>query len=128
MAADRMKQLDLMKAENTDLRAQIANLEHDLKKHTVPTVEIKDFPVDNKYGWVLTEHGNFEPGEPVVVFRAKDVLLPKVLAYYHLFCVKAGSPRRHLDLIMNSRDRVVSWQEDHDFKVPDSEASRDWMN
>lgn len=57
---------------------------------------------DRKYGKVTTEFGNIGEDEPVVVFRAQDVLLPKVLAYYHLFCMKIGSPRFHLNLIMDT--------------------------
>ena len=84
--------------------------------------------IDAKYGRVTLEHGNIGQDEPVVVFRAKDKTLPKLLAYYHLFCMKEGSPRRHLDLIMNTRDIVLRWQEKNKTKVPDSEASRRWMS
>jgi hypothetical protein len=80
---------------------------------------------DRKYGKVTTEHGNIGEDEPVVVFRAQDKLLPKVLAYYHLFCVKEGSPRRHLDIIMNTRAKVVEWQKLHYSQVPTSETSKD---
>lgn len=83
--------------------------------------------VDAKYGRVILEHGNIEDDEPVVVFRAKDVLLPKVLMYYHLFCMKAGSPKRHLDLIWDSLLAISKWQESHPTKVPDSETSKEWL-
>jgi hypothetical protein len=78
--------------------------------------------IDSKYGRVTLEQGNIGEDEPVVVFRAQDGLLPKVLAYYHLFCVNAGSPRHHLDLIMDARERVILWQLDHKTKVPSSDA------
>lgn len=84
--------------------------------------------IDAKYGRVTLEHGNIGEDEPVVVFRATDQLLPKVLMYYHLFCMKAGSPKRHLDIIWDSLLKVTEWQESHPTKVPDSEASRKWMN
>jgi len=85
-------------------------------------------PVDRKYGRVTLEHGNHIPeDEPVVVFRAKDMLLPKVLAYYRLFCWKAGSPRRHLSLIDDSLAAVEAWQRENPPKVPDSETSRAWL-
>ena len=58
--------------------------------------------------------------EPVVVFRAQDKLLPKLLGYYHMFCLKVGSPREHLNLILDSREAVVKWQEQHEAKVPTS--------
>lgn len=82
---------------------------------------------DPKYGKVTLEHGNIGEDEIVIVFRARDRLLPKLLAYYHLFCVKAGSPRRHLNIILNARDAVIEWQKSNLTKVPDSETSRSWM-
>lgn len=84
--------------------------------------------IDNKYGKVTLEHGSVGEDEPVVVFRATDELLPKVLAYYHLFCLAAGSPRRHLDLILRSRDSVLAWQQEHGSRTPTSEHSREWMD
>lgn len=79
--------------------------------------------IDLKYGQVTTEHGDIGEDEPVVVFRAKDVILVKLLAYYHLFCMRLGSPRRHLNLILDSRDRIIEWQEDNEPRVPTSEGS-----
>jgi hypothetical protein len=84
--------------------------------------------IDAKYGRVTLEHGTIGEDEPVVVFRATDELLPKVLMYYHLFCMKAGSPKRHLDLIMNTYEKVTKWQETHRPRTPNSEASRKWMD
>lgn len=83
--------------------------------------------IDRKYGRVTLEHGTIGPDEPVVVFRATDRLLPKVLAYYRLFCWKAGSPRRHLSLIDDSLAAVEAWQADNPVRVPDSESSRAWL-
>lgn len=68
--------------------------------------------IDNKYGRVTFEHGTIGEDEPVVVFRANDILLPKVLMYYHLFCMKAGSPRHHLNLILDSLEKVRAWQDE----------------
>jgi hypothetical protein len=81
---------------------------------------------DRKYGRVWTENGEIGELEPVVVFRATDVTLPKLLAYYHLFCVKAGSPREHLDLIMDVHDDVIAWQaiNKDKVKVPDPIAAQ----
>jgi hypothetical protein len=84
--------------------------------------------IDAKYGRVTLEHGNIGEDEPVVVFRAKDTLLPKVLMYYHLFCMRAGSPKRHLDIIWNSLQKVYEWQDYNESKRPDSESSRAWMD
>jgi hypothetical protein len=81
--------------------------------------------VDAKYGRVTIEHGSIGEDEPVVVFRAQDALLPKVLAYYFLFCLKAGSPRRHLDMILDARERIERWQAGHPTKTPTSGAHVD---
>ncbi len=81
--------------------------------------------IDHKYGRVTLEHGTIEEDEPVVVFRATDSFLPKLLAYYHLFCLRGGSPRRHLDLILNSRDKVLDWQRINGTRTPNSESSRE---
>jgi hypothetical protein len=85
-------------------------------------------PIDSKYGHVTLEHGDHIPDdEPVVVFRAKDRLLPKVLAYYRLFCWKDGSPKRHLLLIDKALEAVQGYQADHPPVTPSSETSRAWM-
>jgi hypothetical protein len=82
---------------------------------------------DRKYGKVTLENGTIGEDEPVVVFRATDALLPKVLLYYHLFAAKLGSPRRHLDMIMDSREDVLKWQARNETRVPNSEFSREWL-
>lgn len=84
--------------------------------------------IDGKYGRVTLEHGGHIPDdEPVVVFRAKDKLLPQVLAHYHMLCMHAGSPMRHLRIISETFNRIKGWQSEHDTKVPDSETSKAWM-
>ncbi len=67
---------------------------------------------DNKYGHVTTERGDIGENEPVVVFRAQDELLVELLDAYREMCRQAGSPRRHLDLISNTREQVRTWQGD----------------
>jgi hypothetical protein len=86
------------------------------------TGEIVNMAVDLKYGKVITEHGHFGEDEPVVVFRARDRLLPAVLNEYEDLCRESGSPQHHLDLIVESRSNVEDWQEHNDTKVPDSNA------
>lgn len=81
--------------------------------------------IDNKYGRVTLERGDIGEDEPVVVFRAKDRLLPKVLAYYLLFCTKAGSPRYHLNLILDTKDKIEDWQEENGSRTPASQGLRD---
>ena len=82
--------------------------------------------IDVKYGKVTLEHGSIGEDEPIIIFRAKDVLLPKVLMYYHLFCLKEGSPKWHLNLILTSLDRVKDWQNKNPalVRIPSSGASK----
>jgi hypothetical protein len=85
-------------------------------------------PVDGKYGKVTLEHGDHIPDdEPVIVFRAKDKLATRVLAHYHMLCMLAGSPMRHLRLVAEAHQRFAAWQREHETKVPDSETSKAWM-
>jgi hypothetical protein len=77
--------------------------------------------IDLKYGRVTLEQGTIGEDEIVFVFRAQDALLPKLLAYYHLFCLRAGSPRRHLDMILDACAAVEAWQENHKTKTPSSD-------
>lgn len=78
--------------------------------------------LDHKYGRVTLENGTIGEDEPVVVFRAQDALVPKLLAYYHLFCLKAGSPRHHLAAILDARHKVVAWQSQNSTKTPSSDS------
>lgn len=82
--------------------------------------------IDLKYGKVTMEKGDVGEDEPVIVFRAQDMLVPKLLGYYHLFCLKAGSPRHHLDAILNAREKIIAWQIEHvtQIKVPSSDSLR----
>lgn len=84
---------------------------------------------DNKYGRVTTEHGDIPDDEPVIVFRARDMTTVDLLAYYLMRCVKKDSPKRHLDLIVQTIDTFRTWQAQNrdKVKVPDSERSREWM-
>lgn len=85
---------------------------------------------DRKYGKVTTEHGDIPEDEPVIVFRARDITTPDLLAYYMMRCVKKGSPRRHLHIILATIDEFRKWQKDNPdkVKVPDSERSRQWLS
>lgn len=79
---------------------------------------------DTKYGRVTTEFGQFGEDEPVVVFRAKDRLLPKLLKIYRYMCELAGSPVLHLEAIDKAAAAVKDWQAQNPTKTPDSEAHR----
>jgi hypothetical protein len=80
--------------------------------------------IDRKYGRVTTEHGEFAEDEPVVVFRATDRLLPKVLKVYRYFCELAGSPQHHLDAIDDAAVQVKTWQTNNPTRTPNSDAFR----
>jgi hypothetical protein len=84
--------------------------------------------IDLKYGQVTLEHGNIGEDEPVIVLRAKDKVLPTLLYVYEQLCAAQGSPERHLKLIEESRHRIEDWERENGVKVPDSEASREWMD
>jgi len=79
--------------------------------------------IDGKYGRVTLERGTIDEDEPVVVFRAQDRLLPKLLKIYKIMCELAGSPQRHLDLIHESAMTVKAWQEENFTKTPESAGS-----
>ncbi len=76
--------------------------------------------IDLKYGKVTLEHSDIGEDEPVVVFRARDKLLPKVMSYYLLFCLKENSPRLHIDLILKAIDTIKSWQTKNETRTPSS--------
>lgn len=76
--------------------------------------------IDQKYGKVTLENSTIGDTEPVVVFRAKDKLLPKLLSYYVLFCLKEKSNKEHIDLVISTKDLVEKWQEQHGSKTPDT--------
>lgn len=77
--------------------------------------------IDTKYGTVTFEKGSIGEDEPVVVFRAKDVLLPLVLNEYMRAAIKAGSPAQHLEAIEKDKDAVEQWQKLNDTQVPQSD-------
>lgn len=76
--------------------------------------------IDTKYGRVQLEHGTIGEDEPVVVFRAQDELLLKVLSAYHHLAKEAGSPAKHLAGIDTAAQAVRHWQRDHFTQVPQS--------
>jgi hypothetical protein len=78
--------------------------------------------IDGKYGRVTTEHGTIGEDEPVVVFRAQDRLLPRLLKIYFYFCDLAGSPTHHLHGIDRAVAAVKAWQADNPTKTPSSDT------
>lgn len=78
-------------------------------------------PIDQKYGRVTLERQrNIGDDEPVVVFRAQDRLLPKLLKVYRYMCELAGSPGNHLAAIDHTAAVVKAWQAEHPTKTPSS--------
>lgn len=78
--------------------------------------------IEAKYGRVTLEKGTIGEDEPVVVFRAQDSLLPKLLKVYKIMCDLAGSPQRHLDAIGDAEQAVALWQEKNSTKTPSSDT------
>jgi len=74
--------------------------------------------IDQKYGRVTVEHGSIGADEPVVVFRAQDRLLPKLLLVYRILCEEAESPSRHLADIDAAASAVKDWQAVNPTKTP----------
>ena len=81
--------------------------------------------IDAKYGRVTLERGTIGEDEPVVVFRAQDALLPKVLDIYRFLCEVAGSPARHLQLIRDTAQTVKGWQAQNCTKTPTSDPIKE---
>jgi hypothetical protein len=80
-------------------------------------------PFDNKYGRVTLERQrNIGDDEPVIVFRAQDRLLPKLLKVYRYFCELAGSPDNHLRLIDESAAQIKAWQATNRTQTPQSKG------
>jgi hypothetical protein len=81
--------------------------------------------IDQKYGRVTVEHGSIGADEPVVVFRAQDRLLPKLLKVYRYFCELAESPGQHLADIDAAASAVKDWQKTNPTKTPDPRSHAD---
>jgi hypothetical protein len=78
-------------------------------------------PIDRKYGRVTLENQrNVGEDEPVIVFRAQDRLLPKLLKVYRYFCDLAGSPENHLLAIDDTARVIKDWQIQHGARTPTS--------
>lgn len=83
--------------------------------------------IDRKYGKVTTEFGNIGEDEPVIVFRAQDALLTLVLAEYTKLCAISGTPKYHINIILNTIGVIKDWQMKNRLKVkiPTSESSKE---
>jgi hypothetical protein len=74
----------------------------------------------HKYGKVTLERSTIGENEPVVVFRAKDKLLPQVLAHCHLLCLNSGCEDQHLTAIVERHKEIKDWQSKNTSKLPDT--------
>jgi hypothetical protein len=81
--------------------------------------------IDQKYGRVTVEHGSIGADEPVVVFRAQDRLLPKLLKVYRILCEEAWSPSQHLEDLDAAASAVKDWQATNPTKTPDPRSHAD---
>lgn len=64
------------------------------------------------------EHGDIPENEPVIVFRAQDATLIRLLHLYEGLCSDAGSPEEHLTRISDNRNLIESWQRNNQVQVP----------
>lgn len=81
--------------------------------------------VDRKYGRVSLERGTIGDDEPVVVFRARDELLPEVLGWYAQMCLANGSSMTHIEGLELTAREVMEWRREHDTQVPQSAAKEE---
>jgi hypothetical protein len=71
---------------------------------------------DGKYGRVEFPDSDWvtiEDDEPVMVFRARDNLMPDIMKYYWQRSLANGAPAHHLRLIEEQLKRVKDWQQTH---------------
>jgi predicted RND superfamily exporter protein len=78
--------------------------------------------IDVKYGRVTMERGTVGEDEIVVVFRARDWALPKLLRDYRFLCEELGSPQKHLDTVKKAMEAVTRWQDQNGSQVPRSDS------
>lgn len=81
--------------------------------------------IDGKYqtsGDITKLDGTPVPqDEPLILFRGKDKLLPRLLEMYKQLCQDGGSPQNHLDLLQQRIDEIKEWQDSNldKVKIPD---------
>lgn len=90
----------------------------DIFEETYGPDEKTNVQEDNKYGRVSTQFGDFEDGEPVFIFRAKDKHLLEVLEHYEALCFDGGSLAPHLISIKEAHKKIADWQNEHGTKNP----------
>jgi hypothetical protein len=75
-------------------------------------------------GYLVTHpEKRFHDGEPVIVFRAQDQLLPDVLEFYQITLEMNNAGVGQLDAISTVMDWVDEWQAENPMllKIPDHE-------
>lgn len=72
---------------------------------------------EQKYGAVTTERGRFHEGEPVIIFRAADMMIVELIIEYALRCYRAGSPFAHVSAVLDRAKLFLEWQAANEGKV-----------
>lgn len=49
-------------------------------------------------------------GEPIMLFRAKDLAMPAMLECYATICEQLGSPTQHVDHVRAIKQKVLDFQ------------------
>lgn len=81
--------------------------------------------IDSKYktsGDITKLDGTpIPPDEPLILFRAKDKLVPELLEHYLEQCRTAGSPPQQISTLQQRIDTIKQWQmaNPEKVKVPD---------
>ena len=55
--------------------------------------------------------------EPLILFRGKDKLLPRLLEQYKQLCQDGGSPQGQIELLQQRIDEIKVWQDNNQDKV-----------
>lgn len=72
---------------------------------------------DEKFGTITLEKGSVGDDEPVFLLRAADALAVQTIEHYAELCSARDCQSAHIAGVMNSRQRVVEWQDAHAEKV-----------
>jgi hypothetical protein len=91
------------------------------KGGTAMTTTDDHMPIDRKFAGEVRKIDTGELVDDFIVFRAKDDIVPALLAFYQDQCERHNCPFEHLLRIMNLRTRVDQWRaaNPHRCKLPD---------
>lgn len=60
-----------------------------------------------------------DPGEPIFVLRAQDIVAPEIVREWAYRAAVAGAPREKIEGARRVADAMEDWQLEHRRKVPD---------